>query len=493
MPDGPPPRRIVARRSPARDLAAAFALLGLLAVAALARLTPPFQNPDELAHLLRVEQVAGGGLVGTRFLPSWPGARETAGGALDGGAEALYRVFEPLIFRPDHRATQEEFDRAAPLAWGGPARPQSFANTAIYPPVLYLPAAAAVALGRAGGLGVAHTLRLARLAQGMAAVALGTLAVALAGEAAPLLFALLCLPMSLSLMASVSQDAVLLPVAALGAALLLRARRPAMPFQAGGPGTGMLAPGGAVVAGTEHPSAARPGRALAGAGVCLALVAAARPAYLPLAALPLLGPALRPRPRVLVALCVAAAVLAWSGVAAHEALTNLSDGGLADPQAQLALLLRHPLGVAHVALGTLNTHGQRLVESFLGRLGWLDLPLPRWERQVALASLVLALLCAAAPRGPRGARSLALLLGVAAVGAVFALQYLTWTPVGGPIVEGVQGRYFLPLALLLAPCLPVRPLLGRVAGPLATVALPGLAAVTLAATLWEVVARYYLR
>jgi uncharacterized membrane protein len=34
-------------------------------------------------------------------------------------------------------------------------------------------------------------------------------------------------------------------------------------------------------------------------------------------------------------------------------------------------------------------------------------------------------------------------------GAVFGAMYLIWSPVGGPVVDGVQGRYFLPIAAFL--------------------------------------------
>lgn len=37
------------------------------------------------------------------------------------------------------------------------------------------------------------------------------------------------------------------------------------------------------------------------------------------------------------------------------------------------------------------------------------------------------------------------------VGAIFATFYLTYTPVGQAIVDGIQGRYFLPLLVLLIP------------------------------------------
>jgi len=37
-----------------------------------------------------------------------------------------------------------------------------------------------------------------------------------------------------------------------------------------------------------------------------------------------------------------------------------------------------------------------------------------------------------------------------AVGGVALVQYMTWTAVGSQVIDGIQGRYFLPPALVLA-------------------------------------------
>ncbi len=459
-----------------RVLGAAYLVLGLVAVLMLARLTPPFQNPDELAHVLRAEQVEQGGLLGRRFADE---GRPAAGGFLDGGSLSVYAVFEPLVFQPQVRATAEMFGRADTVRWGGKRWWQAFDNTAVYPPFLYLPAAAGLAAGRVGGMTVVRTLHLARLCGGLAAVAVGSAAVALAGGAAPLLFCLLSLPMALSLMAAVSQDAMLLAVAGLAAALLVRLRGAPAPAPApAGAGAGAWATGAAFGA----------------MCVCLALVGMARPVYLPAAVLPLLAGAVGRWARVAGAALVAGCVLAWAVAAAHWALVNGSEGGLADPAAQAAWLWAEPGRAWQVAVRTVEVHGAALAEGFVGRLGWLDLALPAWVRGVAWASLLVGALASAAPvagRGWRGGAGRAVAVGVALAssGAVFAVQYLTWTPVGLGVVMGVQGRYFLPVALLLGTALPGRAVLPR---GMALV-LPAMSAVMLGGVVWAVVGRYYLR
>ena len=74
-----------------------------------------------------------------------------------------------------------------------------------------------------------------------------------------------------------------------------------------------------------------------------------------------------------------------------------------------------------------------------------------------------------------------------------SILYLTWSPVGGPVVNGVQGRYFLPLAMLLAAA---APMLGtdRLA-PLRRLLVLAVAlfpAYSLGTALSAVIARFYL-
>ena len=49
------------------------------------------------------------------------------------------------------------------------------------------------------------------------------------------------------------------------------------------------------------------------------------------------------------------------------------------------------------------------------------------------------------------------LAAFAAVLLIFLSEYLSWTSVGAAFVDGVQGRYFLPIALLLPLFLPEAP------------------------------------
>jgi uncharacterized membrane protein len=51
-----------------------------------------------------------------------------------------------------------------------------------------------------------------------------------------------------------------------------------------------------------------------------------------------------------------------------------------------------------------------------------------------------------------------LLMGCAVLGSIFLAQlalYLQWSPVGAPYVFGLQGRYYLPIAILVSALIPI--------------------------------------
>ncbi len=137
------------------------------------------------------------------------------------------------------------------------------------------------------------------------------------------------------------------------------------------------------------------------------------------------------------------------------------------------------------------------VEWFVGKLGWLDTALP--PPYHTAAQVMLGVATVAAMLELRGARSgvanhLVIAAGVllAVVGMV-AAQYVSSTAVGHDIVEGPQGRHFLPIALAGAAVLPAlgATRLARLHNPLVLL-VAVFPVVTLAVVMRAVVLRYYL-
>ena len=354
-------------------------------------------------------------------------------------------------------------------------------------PLFYLPAAAGMGLAALTRAGPMETVLAGRVANALCCVLAGYLVLRLARRGRPALFALLALPMTLHLSATVNQDGPLIAAAALAAALLPQGGQ----------------------------------RYWAGVAA-LACVIAAKPPYLPLAVaalVPLDGAAWQARRHGAAFLVVIAAGLAWAGAAAAFAAVPFvrplyhpgplwpGDPGATfhatNPAAQLGVLLHQPGLVLRLPWETAAQGWRYLASSAVGVFSSLDFNLPAWCYRLWYAALAAAALAAAvaernvAPSAARLWASLALAAGaISCLTGVILLQYLTWTEVGHATVEGVQGRYLLPMLALLVPALPAIPLPAGPAGAARTLlTVPAAAAGLLGLGVLPVliVLRYYLR
>ncbi|MDP4023391.1 DUF2142 domain-containing protein [Methylobacterium sp. NEAU 140] len=418
----------------------AFLALCLPVCLALALIVPLGEVADEAAHLARAAALSEGQLVGHRETVTYAdGSTHVAAGM---------RI-DPVWIRagrsrpPDVRGTLAPIE-AEPGPDGRVFMP--LYTVATYPPLLYAPGAAGLLAGRALGLAPEGAARLGRLANAAAYLALGVAALALATRGRAALFALLALPMPLSLAASLSQDALVVALAALAAALL-----------------------------TPRPQVGRGGyRRLWAAAGALALVVLAKPPYAPLAAM-LLVP-LPPRSAIgrfllrrgpLVALAVAPAAL-WTLAATALVATPVprpayeagplwpgprpATFSATDPGAQARVLLAEPARLLTVPAKYLFglKHLIALAREAIGSFGWADRPLPAPLYALWAAALLVPWLAdrrGPLPPGPERAGLAA--CAVLCLWLVILSQYLSWTDVGTDRVDGPQGRYLLPLAPML--------------------------------------------
>jgi hypothetical protein len=414
-----------------RLLAVMFVMIALPTGAMLAALTPPGQVADEPGHVARAAALLGGALSGERRLGE--DGVERSGVFVD---PSLWHAL--FVLRP---GGDEKLDRAAlrghrDLGWDGRLIFMEIGPIALYLPLFYLPSAAALGLGHLAGLRPYDAVVAGRLGSLLCFIALGAAALVLARRGRATMFCALACPMSLSLAASFNQDGLLIATSVLAAALATRAD----------------------------------GGSRLGATAALACVIAVKPPYLPLAALLLLHSEEPCRGRWLRTALVGLPAAAWfalmlATVAAPVPRAAYAPGPLwpgdpatvfsgTDPLAQARVLLADPLRLLWLPAVSL-IHDPWLARQAVGVLGWLKIALPPPLYALWFAALACALLAdlpadAAVPAAPGLRRRLAEagLLAAAMPGAVWAIylsQYLAWTNVGLDRIEGVSGRYLLPL------------------------------------------------
>jgi uncharacterized membrane protein len=391
-------------------------VIALLAGLLYAAVTPPDRVPDEHGHFLRGVAMAEG-----NFFPKVgyvsPGHHFPAG----------IWMFGHHVFKGDLRAAYAE-----PL---NREKRAGIEFPAWYSPVPYaIPAAVAFA-GLQADLRPFWIFYLGRIANLIACLGIAVLALRAIPKRAAVAGAVLLLPMTLYQLASWSADAMTISVALLLTCLFVR---------------NMEAEG---VVGTRE--------LVAIAAVAL-LLGLCKPAYFLLVVPVLAIPTPRfgtTRRRVLMSIAIFAAMLLGTLLAAASARAgqhNPRQGLPVDPDQQLDCVLADPVRFAGLFARDLRDHGRFYLEQTIGRLGIMNVKLP----PALIVAEWLLLLWAGLTCGVRwgaAARVAALAACAAMVAGIGLAQYLVWSVICGDAIEGIQGRYFLPLLPLVLFALSVKP------------------------------------
>ncbi|WP_083883634.1 DUF2142 domain-containing protein [Nocardia higoensis] len=426
----------------------AFVVLAAIFGAVFSVITPPFWGHDEITQFGRAYQVAHGG-----FLPT----------EIDDDRGVAYGNVVPATIddlmsyaMSDYQENPEEPGRmvADPMVYermraaevGGEMRTIWFTNTAAYSPVAYVPAAVGIRTAEALGLDVGGMVLLTRLAGllGYLLVVGFALYALRAYRIQWLAFTIAVLPIAIFQAGTVTADTMTNALALLVSALLVKG----------------------LFLGREYSRA----ETLAYLAATL-LLPLSKPTYILLAMLIVLVPVRRFAFfgkvadsgfdwRRLVPWAFAgvggASFLAWTAIAAPT-----GDGmGLMRPQhqwytvkpgEQLGEILGDPIGFLEVFRDSLIYRDQLWFTQFFGELGFAYIEVPA----MAVLGCLLALAVGVGigdrmdPASATRWRTALIALAVAAgVAMIYVTLYMSFTPVGYYIIDGVQGRYFVPLALL---------------------------------------------
>jgi uncharacterized membrane protein len=403
-----------------------FLLTACPLVIFLAVWTPPFQSADETGHFYRAYQVARGEFLGG------------GGGYADSAIEQLYACVAALPFNDKARFTAADRVKAEQVKWTGQLIYRQFPNTAVYAPTGYLPQALGVAFGKRTGMGVMRTLVLARLLNGTFAILVCSLALCWCRRGKVVMFAVLLMPMTLSLFAACNQDTTLIALTCLAFAIISRQIAAGVPLSL-----------------TQATVLA----------LSLLIVCLGRPPYVALLLvlfIPHLLPPWRSKPSwlpgaFLAGSLVGATVVWWriASASMRGLVAPSSAYGVVDAKLQLLNLFHRP-GTVAVLAAYVFRHAAVYFAGMVGVLGWLDTPMPPTYYLAMVLVLLTAGLAEFAHVGKvlRSATVLLLASPLAALAAVFLIEYLTWTSVGAPAIYGVQGRYGIPLAIAAGVGLP---------------------------------------
>lgn len=383
---------------------------------------PPMQSPDENQHIAKAYLVAQGDL-----LLSSP-AGKMSGGYVDDGLQEFIKGHMQLSGRPDFRLSQEEKDHLKSLAWSD-GKSRSFMEipgTGFYLPLIYLPHAMAIKAGELAQISIHHTYYLTRVFVLAIAIALMLFAFSL-HRPGILALSILMLPMGIFQLLSPTLDGITTSLSLVAISLFFA-------FQSTPP---------------------RPAQFYLLAFLVV-LIATTRIHLAPLLLL-LFIIALQQRNRKFLGIGIVATcfTLFWIVFSIKTTVDNRIPRDISSLEA-LQYYVIHPLNFIEVLFNTVtNTEMMNFyLQSFIGRLGWLDTNLTLWHYTAFCACLVLFVLmnafAAFNKENTAIARSSLLSVALLSVLAIFTALLISWTPHPATIVHGIQGRYFIVPFLLLA-------------------------------------------
>ncbi|WP_068274461.1 DUF2142 domain-containing protein [Aldersonia kunmingensis] len=412
-------------------------LLAAIFGVTFAVITPPFWGHDEITQFGRAYQVAHGGIQPQQI---YDNRGVSYGGEVPISVDALMGyALDDYTNSPEEPAPLAQSPRGYELLENQPVtsaeRTIWFTNTSAYSPLPYLPAAAGIRVAELLDLNVGGLMLATRLAGLAVYLALIAFALrALRGSRVQwLVCAVALLPITVFQAGTVTADTMTNAIAILVSALLLKGLFLGMPLNR-----------------VET-------AALLTAAVALPLC---KPAYALLAMAVLVVPAERMGlsgwKRVLpwlFAAIGAAAFVAWNAISSPTTegmglMRRESQWHSVRPGDQLSEVLGDPLHFSNVLAQSVLRRDQEWFDEFFGELGFGYVTVPATSIVACLIALALAL--GIAERFTASHLRTAIVgAGVAVTtAAIFGTLYLGFSPVGYFIVDGVQGRYFVPLAIV---------------------------------------------
>lgn len=417
----------------------AFTVLAGVFGAVFVVITPPFWGHDEITQFGRAYQVAHGGMLPERI-------EDDRGISYGGDVPISITDLMGYALR-DYTTNPEEPDpmvedpgaydrmKAAPVS--DAAEPVWFTNTAAYSPVPYVPAALGIRLAEATGLNVGGLLLLTRLAgllAYLAVVGFGLWALR-AHRVQWVACTVAVLPIAVFQAGTVTADTLTNALAIMVSALLVKALFLGERLR-GAETTALLA--------------------------ATLLLPVSKPTYVLLAMLVVVVPAdrfgfagwRRWIPWIFAA-GGALAFAAWMKIASPT-----GDGmGLMRPQHQwnsvrpgdqLSGILGDLPGFVSTFGDSIVYRDQRWFTQFFGELGFAYIDVPALSVLACLLAFAVSVGVAERMNTLTATfrRTLLVALVIAAsVAMIYVTLYMSFTPVGYYIIDGVQGRYFVPLAI----------------------------------------------
>ncbi len=407
--------------NPAKAFLTLGLLFGLLFLIAL----PPFQVPDEPAHLYRGYQVTEGRIIAER-------ENNVSGGQVPQSLVDTVNIWSARVpFNPKAKVEIKQFTDTLNLPLNREKTTYAWFMSSAYSPVPYIPQSIGITIGKLLNLPPVFLMYLGRFTN----LIITTLIVYFSIKIIPgfkwIFFLLALTPMALNQRASLSADALLNSVAFLLIAIIMND----------------------VCNPKVEKVSNRDVAIMAALGVVLSL---SKQVYFLIPFLCFLIPQEKFESRkrywlscTLIALFTTIAWAVWSNIIKTNVGIPLNPMVDASVERQMQYILQNPFTLFSTAWNSIQVSGP-ILESFIGLLGWLDTKLPTLVLVTYPHVLVLVALISQQPNFVISPGNKWKIFGIfmITVFLIYLSQYLIWMPVGASVIDAVQGRYLIPISPL---------------------------------------------
>ena len=420
------------------NLSTIYVIIALPAMIALSLLISPFGSNDEQDHFLRIVSILNGYSIPEVSYDndSQRLDKRIAGGYVD--AQVLAVAKEVDYGRsgvdPKFKMSLSKIELAMRRYDGGGSVFSEHSNTALYPPLLYTAPIMAIGVAKFFHAPILLWLYLGRIANALVSCGLCWLALKRSTGIAHILLILACLPIFLFQSASLSADALLLPLFLLFSSLLGKA------------------------ATTSEPNRINDSVL----SLTTVVISIGKIAYLPAAALPAFvvwaktrGYSPRLRNFMLTLLTSLLGWMIWAYIV-HDKVFSMKPDVIVDPRQQLQLFLSQPLATIHTfVFTTFSIFPSAIIDSVGRKLGYETVRIPGALCGLLLISVVSAGFVKTESVKYKPVITLSsILISFACFVITVVLLYLQFNEVGAVYISGIQGRYFTPLLVLMCVFLP---------------------------------------
>lgn len=411
----------------------AFTILAFIFGTGFLITTPPFQVPDEIAHFNRAYKLS-------EFKTFQKTENNVSGDYVPASIDSAFMMFRYLSWRPDQKVDKNRLSDAFKIPLEKKKRKFEKIDAGAYFYLSYLPQYPAIYLGKIFNLNVVWILYIGRFFGLLFYIFCVWYAIKIIPTAKYLLMTVALMPMCLAQAGSSNADCVLFSFSFLAPALLLK-----LSFE------------------KKKLSLDKDAVLLF---IILVTFGVLKPVYMPMALLIFLIPVMKFKNKIQYfsittsVLVVAFILTIWW--LKSNALYLTTDDLNTDTQGKIKHLISNPFYYFTVLVETFKILKTQYYYEAFGVLGYLDTKLPGWVYTSFLSAFIFLILFESNKEHTFFIyqRSILLFIFITVFSAIILSFYLINQKRYGPIVIGVQGRYFIPVffpfLLVLQGLLPVK-------------------------------------